>query len=81
MVYITSTDRPLRIREEKGDISRIMIFLGGLRRGSNPRLSDTRDEIVPMVDKWILLLSYDVNKDIEVYDVAKLKFPAFKCLL
>ena len=52
MIYITCTDRPFRLYEDQ-DISIIMVFLGRVEDRLRRLLSDTRDEVILHIRKWI----------------------------
>jgi hypothetical protein len=73
MIYISCSDNPFRLYEEQ-DISEITIFLGRVEDRLKNLLSDTRDEVVPSVMTWILK-ACDVNKDVEINDMAQLTLP------
>ena len=48
--------------------------MAGWRRRGSSLFSDTRDEIVQSVNRWILK-ACDVNKDVEVDGLAQLTLP------
>ena len=76
MIYIKCSENPFRIHEED-DISKIIIFLGRIYENLRLFLSDSRDEILPPVNKWILT-GYDVNKDNEIDSVTQLTLPSMQ---
>jgi len=45
-----------------------MVFLGRVEERLKSLLSDTRDEIVSTVDRWVLL-ECDINKDVKISDM------------
>jgi hypothetical protein len=45
-----------------------MVFLGRVEERLKSLLSDTKDEIVPTVDRWVLL-ECDINKDVQISDM------------
>jgi hypothetical protein len=73
MIYITCTDNPFRLYDEQ-DILKIMLFLGRVDDRLKALLTDNRDKVVPSVMEWILK-ACDVNKDIEINDMAQLTLP------
>lgn len=73
MIYISCSDNPFRLYDEQ-DISEIMVFLGRVEDRLKNLLSDTRDKVVPSVMTWILK-ACDVNKDVEIDDMAQLSLP------
>ena len=76
MIYIKCSENPFRIHEE-ADISIIMAFLGRIYENLRLFLSDSRDEILPPVSKWILT-GCDINKDIEIDGITQLTLPAMQ---
>jgi hypothetical protein len=73
MIFISCSDHPFRLYEEQ-DISKIMIFLGRVEDRLKILLSDNRDKVVPSVMTWILK-SCDVNKDIQIDNMAQISLP------
>ena len=73
MIYISCSDHPFRLYEEQ-DISQIIIFLGRIEDRLKNLLSDNRDKVVPPVMTWILK-ACDVNKDIQIDNMAQLSLP------
>jgi hypothetical protein len=45
-----------------------MVFLGRVEKRLKSILSDTRDEIVSTVDRWVPL-ECDINKDVKISDM------------
>jgi hypothetical protein len=70
MVYVTCSDNPFRLHNDD-DILKILTFLGRAEDRLKIHLNDTRGRIVPPVLTWILT-ACDVNKDIEIGDMAQL---------
>jgi hypothetical protein len=70
MIYISCSDYPFRLHDEQ-DILKIMMFLGRVEDRLKVLLADTREEVVPPVLEWILK-ACDVNKDIEINNMAQL---------
>jgi hypothetical protein len=79
MIYISCSDKPFRLYSEE-DISEIMTFLRRVEERLRIVLSETRDEIVVPICKWILT-GCDVNKDIEIDGIIQLTLLPCKCLL
>ncbi len=73
MIYSSCSENPFRLYDES-DIAKIMVFLGRVEDRLRYLFSDTRDEIVPSVIDWILK-ECDVNKDIEIDDIAQVTLP------
>jgi hypothetical protein len=73
MIYRSCSDNPFRLQYEE-DITTIMVFLGRVEERLRMLFSDTRDEIVQPVNRWILK-ACDVNKDIEIDMVAQITLP------
>jgi hypothetical protein len=76
MIFVSCSENPFRLFEEQ-DISKIMLFLGRVDDRLKILLSDNRDEVVPSVLNWILK-GCDMNKDIEIDEVAQLTLPAIQ---
>ena len=55
----------------------IMTFPGRVEEMLRFFLSYTRDEIVPTVDRWILL-KCDVNRDVEIDGITQLTLPSMQ---
>ena len=72
-VYIATTDTPLRIEEDE-DVSDIFAFLGQVRDRFLYHVSDIKENHVPNLFNWILK-QCDLNKDVEIDDIAQLTFP------
>jgi len=70
MIFVSCSENPFRLYEEQ-DISKIMLFLGRVEDRLKILLSDNRDKVVPSVMDWILKCC-DVNKDIEIDEMAEL---------
>ncbi len=73
MVYISCSDKPLRLVDDQ-DILKIMMFLSRVEDRLKVLLGDKRDDVVPPVLEWILK-ACDVNKDIEIDNMAQLTLP------
>ena len=73
LIYISCSGNPFRLQHEE-DIIAIMVFLGRVEDKFRLLFSDTRDEIAQPVNKWILN-ACDVNKDIEIDEIAQLTLP------
>jgi hypothetical protein len=72
-VYIATTDTPFRIERDE-DISALFAFLGQVRDRLLYHVSDIKEKHVPALLDWILK-QCDLNKDIEIDDMAQLTFP------
>ncbi len=73
MIYVSCSKHPFRLYEEQ-DVLDILIFLGRVSDRLHNLFSDTRGSIIPPVRKW-LLKGCDVNKDIQINDMAQLTLP------
>lgn len=72
-VYVTTTDTPFRIDRDE-DVSALFAFLGQVRDRFLYHVSDIKEQHVPNLLNWILK-QCDLNKDVEIDDVAQLTFP------
>jgi hypothetical protein len=72
-VSVATTDTPFRIERDE-DVSAIFAFLGQVRDRFLYHVSDIRERHVPPLLNWILK-QCDLNKDIEIDDIAQLTFP------
>ena len=72
-VYIATTDTPFRIERDE-DISALFAFLGQVRDRFLYHISDIREKHVPDLLNWILK-QCDLNKDVEIDDIAQITFP------
>jgi hypothetical protein len=72
-VYVATTDTPFRIERDE-DISALFAFLGQVRDRLLYHVSDIKEKYVPALLVWILK-QCDLNKDIEINDVAQLTLP------
>jgi hypothetical protein len=72
-VYIATTDTPFRIELDE-DVSALFAFLGQVRDRFLYHVSDIRERHVPPLLNWILK-QCDLNKDVEIDDIAQLTFP------
>ncbi len=72
-VYIATTNIPFRIERDE-DISALFAFLGQVRDRLLYHISDIRERHVPNLLNWILK-QCDLNKDVEIDDIAQLTFP------
>ena len=73
MIYISCSDNPFRLQYEE-DNTAIMVFLGRVEDRLKVLLGDRRDDVVLPVLKWILK-AWNVNKDIEIDNMAQLTLP------
>jgi hypothetical protein len=73
MIYISCSDNPLRLVDEQ-DVLKIMMFLGRVEDRLRVLLGDRREEAVPPALEWVLK-ACDVNKDIEIDNMAQLTLP------
>jgi hypothetical protein len=72
-VSVATTDTPFRIERDE-DVSALFGFLGQVRDRFLYRVSDIKERHVPPLLNWILK-QCDLNKDIEINDLAQLTFP------
>jgi len=69
-IAISCSKYPLPI-ETDDDVNNFFIFLGQVKDRLAYILSDPRERIIPLVDKWVLKYC-DFNKDIEIGDIGQL---------
>ena len=72
-VYVATTDNPFTIERDE-DVSAIFAFLGQVRDRFLYHVSDIKEKHVPTLLNWILK-QCDLNKDVEIDDIAQLTFP------
>lgn len=72
-VYIATTDTPFRIEIDE-DVSAFFAFLGQVRDRLLYHVNDKKENYVPDLLNWILK-QCDLNKDVEIDDIAQLTFP------
>jgi hypothetical protein len=72
-VSVATTDTPFRIEKDE-DVSVLFAFLGQVRDRFLYHVSDIRERHVPPIMNWILK-QYDLNKDVEIDNMAQLTLP------
>ena len=72
-VAVATTDTPFRIETDE-DVSALFAFLGQVRDRFLYHVSDIKEQHVPNLLNWILK-QCDLNKDVEIDDIAQLTFP------
>jgi hypothetical protein len=72
-VYVATTDTPFRIERDE-DISALFAFLGQVRDRFLYQVGDIKEKHVPAILNWILK-QCDLNKDVEIDDIAQLTCP------
>ena len=73
MIHVSCSENAFRLQLEY-DVSVIMMFIGRVEDRLKYLVSDTKEKVVPLVSNWILKRC-DVNKDIEIDEIAQITLP------